>query len=52
MGLVSSSWSVLLRRSSAKLRMLSAGSTNSMAMVVEYSTLEKSGEPYTKQLAE
>ena len=29
-GLVSSSWSVLLRRSSAKLRMVSAGSKNSM----------------------
>ena len=31
-GLVSSSWSVLLRRSSAKLRMVSAGSKNSKAL--------------------
>ena len=43
-GLVSSSWSVLLRRSSAKLRMDRAGSTNSMTSEVEYSAVAKSGE--------
>ena len=51
-GEVSSSWSVLLRRSSAKLRMVSAGSKNSMTSVVEYKTVEKSDVPYTRQLAE
>ena len=51
-GLVSSSWSVLLRRSSAKLRMVSAGSKNNMTSVVEYKTVEKSDVPYTRQLAE
>ena len=51
-GLVSSSWSVLLRRSSAKLRIVSAGSKNSMTSVVEYKTVEKSDVPYTRQLAE
>ena len=51
-GLVSSSWSVLLRRSSAKLRMVNAGSKNSMTSVVEYKTVEKSDVPYTRQLAE
>ena len=43
-GLVSRSWSVLLRRSSAKLRMLIAGSKNSRIIVVVYSTEAKSGE--------
>ena len=43
-GLVSSSWSVLARRSSAKLRMDSAGSRNSSKMVQVYKTPPKSGE--------
>ena len=44
-GLVSSSWSVLLRRSSAKLRIDSAGKMNSITSSVEYKTTAKSGEP-------
>ena len=47
-GLVSSSWSVLLRRSSAKLRMLMAGSKNSKITVVVYSTMAKSDEAYIR----
>ena len=47
-GLVSSNWSVLLRRSSAKLRMLMAGSRNSMISVVVYKTDAKSDEAYIR----
>ena len=43
-GLVSSSWSVLFLRSSAKLRMLMAGSRNNRIIVIVYSTAAKSGE--------